>query len=228
MIDTAFFYAAGLGTRMRPLTTTTPKPLIQVNGLSLLEHALRPARSYGIKNLAVNVHYLAEQIINHPATQDMMIFDEREDLLETGGGLKAALARLGTHPLFTMNTDAVWRGGNPFETLASGWWPKDMSALLLLVRKENAKGYKGLGDFDLINHGQVIRGSTYVYTGCQIIDPTGLVSIPETKFSTNLYWDQLADMKRLFGIVYDGQWCDVGRPESIEIAEQMLRETPNV
>lgn len=228
MIETAFFYAAGLGTRMRPLTNERPKPLIEVAGKTLLEHAIDPARAAGITRFATNVHYLAGQIKEHPATRDFMIFDESNKLLETGGGLKAATEKLGTAPLFTMNTDAVWRGENPFQKLGTHWDHSKMDALLLIVPTSKARGYSGSGDFELGVNGEIRRGTGFVYTGCQIVDPSGLSDFDDEVFSTNLYWDRLAQKRRLFGLVYDGLWCDVGKPDSIAIAEDMLKEATDV
>ncbi|WIV50806.1 nucleotidyltransferase family protein [Marivivens sp. LCG002] len=228
MIETAFFYAAGLGTRMRPLTEDRPKPLIELAGKTLLEHAIDPARAAGITKFATNIHYLADQIKEHPATRNFVIFDEREKLLETGGGLKAATAILGVAPLFTMNTDAVWKGENPFQKLDKHWEHSKMDALLLLVPTSKARGYSGKGDFELGGNGEIRRGNGFVYTGCQIIDPSGLSDFEDSVFSTNLYWDRLAQKGRLFGLVYDGLWCDVGKPDSIAIAENMLKEATDV
>ena len=228
MPDTVFFYAAGLGTRMRPLTDARPKPLIEVVGKSLLDHAIDLANDAKIERRAINVHYLAGQIEAHPSVAGMTILDERNSLLETGGGLRKAAGVLGDAPLFTMNTDAIWRGANPFDALARRWNPQEMDALLLLVPTGNAVGYKGSGDFELDTENRLSRGSGYVYSGCQIINPNRLREIDEVKFSTNLYWDLLAESGRLFGTVYDGQWCDVGQPESIALAEAMLAGSGNV
>ncbi len=228
MIDTAFFYAAGLGTRMRPLTDTRPKPLIEVAGKTLLEHAIDPAREAGITRLATNVHYLADQIERHPCVADFIILDERSKVLETGGGLKKAAQTLGNSPLFTMNTDAVWSGANPFSSLHRKWNSAEMGAFLLLVRTENARGYSGAGDFQIDAKGRLQRGSGFVYTGCQIIDPSGLANFDEDVFSTNLYWDRLCKENKLYGLIYEGLWCDVGRPSSIGIAEEMLEEAKYV
>lgn len=224
MIDSVFFYAAGLGTRMRPLTDNCPKPLIQVAGKPLLEHAVAPAKAAGIGTYAINVHYHPEQIERHPLTHEFIVFDERDKILETGGGLKKASQTMGNSPLFTMNTDAVWKGPNPFTALQANWDGEKMGALLLLVPTQNARGYSGKGDFERAENGQLSRGKGFVYTGCQIIDPSGLMDFDEDVFSTNLYWDQLAGQGKLYGLVYKGLWCDVGRPSSIPIAEKMLEE----
>lgn len=228
MCDRVFFYAAGLGTRMKPLTDTCPKPLIKVSGRTLLDHSIVQADDAVISDRAINVHYLADQITSHPSVQGMTVFDETKSVLETGGGLKNAVQTLGPEPLFTMNTDAVWSGENPFSALRRVWKPIQMGALMLLVPTANARGHVGPGDFDINPDGTLERGSAYVYTGCQIIDPSGLAEIDETHFSTNLYWDALKQSNRLFGTVYHGHWCDVGRPSSIPIAEAMLSETDHV
>lgn len=212
-------FAAGLGTRMAPLTNTRPKPLVHVAGRPLIDHAL--AQCTGLRTV-VNVHYFADQIRRHLAQTDVLISDETEQLLETGGGLKYALPLLGSNPVLTMNTDAVWKGPNSIKPLVQVWNPTEMDALLLLIPRAQAIGHIGSGDFDMDGSGRLSRGTSYVYTGVQKISTNGLTNITENTFSMWALWDRMLKCKRIFGVVYDGQWCDVGRPDSIKTAEEML------
>ncbi|OWY07574.1 nucleotidyltransferase [Thioclava sp. F42-5] len=222
--DALMLFAAGFGTRMGALTQNRPKPMIEVAGRPLIDHALDLARAGGARRLVANVHYLADQVIAHLAGQDVAISDERDEILETGGGLRKALPLLGEGPVMTLNTDAVWTGENPVARLREAWQPEDMSALLMLVRPENARGHAGAGDFAMDETGRLRRGAGYVYTGAQMLNPSGIGSISEQKFSLNLLWDEMIAAGRVFGLVHDGGWCDVGRPESIALAEAMLDE----
>ena len=222
------FFAAGLGTRMRPLTDDRPKPLVEVGGVTLLDHALDLGRAAGIGRMVVNVHYRGGMIRDHLAGRDIAISDETETLLDTGGGLRKARDLLGTDPVFTMNTDAVWQGPNPFEALTAAWDPDRMGALLLLVPRDRAVGHLGAGDFLIAPDGRIGRGPGLIYTGAQIIAPHVLDRIEEEVFSLNLAWTALAEEGRLFGTPYRGRWCDVGRPESIALAEAVLAEAGHV
>ena len=218
-------FAAGLGTRMAPLTNTRPKPLVEVAGKPLLDHAL--AQCVGLKAV-VNTHYFAEQIHDHLADKDVLVSDESDQLLETGGGLKRALPLLDSDPVFTMNTDAVWRGANPVQSLQGAWLPEEMEALLLMIPTAQAVGHNGSGDFDIDSEGRLSRGTDYVYSGVQIIRTDGLAAITEDAFSMWALWEDVLAKETMFGTVYDGQWCDVGRPESIPVAEAMLAGRANV
>ena len=212
-------FAAGLGTRMAPLTNTRPKPLVRVAGIALLDHAL--AHCAGLRTV-VNVHYFADQIRDHLAQTDVLISDEPNQLLETGGGLKHAVPLLGIDPVLTMNTDSVWKGPNPVQTLTRAWMPIEMESVLLLIPHAHAVGHTGSGDFDLDGSGRLTRGTNYVYSGVQIIRTDGLADITEDVFSMWELWDGMLKRKTMFGVIYDGKWCDVGRPDNIEIAEEML------
>lgn len=218
-------FAAGLGTRMAPLTNTRPKPLVDVSGKPLLDHAL--AQCGGLKTI-VNAHYFAEQIHTHLAGKDTIVSDESDKLLETGGGLKRALPLLDSNPVFTMNTDAVWRGSNPVKCLQDAWQPEKMDALLLMIPTSQAVGHNGSGDFNIDSEGHLSRGDDYVYSGVQIIRTDGLTAISETAFSMWALWNDMLAKGTMYGAVYGGQWCDVGRPDSIPVAEAMLAGDANV
>lgn len=219
--DALMLFAAGLGTRMGALTATRPKPLIEVAGRSLLDHALLLADAAGIARVVANVHYLPDQIEAHLADRRVAISDERDRLLETGGGLRKALPLLGEGPVMTLNTDAVWTGPNVLAALRAAWRP-GMGALLSVVPLDRATGHTGSGDFALDAAHRVSRKGPFVYTGAQVIDPAGLAGIAEDKFSLNVLWDRMMAEGRAFALVHPGGWCDVGRPESIPLAETLL------
>ena len=173
----------------------------------------------------MNAHYRAAQIEDHLRGTGVAVSVETPDILDTGGGLKAALPLLEAETVFTSNGDAVWSGPNPFDLLAEAWRPHRMDALLLTVPLPMAVGRKGGGDFALGADGRLRRGGLRVYTGVQIVKTARVAEIPEPIFSLNVLWNRLADEGRLFGASYPGRWCDVGHPEGIRLAEEML-ETP--
>jgi len=227
-IDAVMLFAAGFGTRMGALTEDRPKPLIPVAGRALIDHALALVEQAGLRRCVVNTHYHADQIAAHLAGRDVVLSPEQPDILETGGGLRAALPLLGDGPVFTLNTDAVWTGPNPLVRLNRAWKGDSMGALLALVPAARARGYDGPGDFALGADGRITRGPGYVYTGAQIIDPTGVHLIRQTAFSLNRLWDRIAADGGLYGVVHPGGWCDVGRPEGVETAEAMLADPPGL
>ena len=214
-------FAAGKGTRMGDLTKDRPKPMIEVAGKPLIDHALQIANAADVGPIVVNLHYLPQLLQAHLSGQDIVFSDETDGLLETGGGLRKALPLLCSNPVLTMNTDAVWNGPNPIETLKNAWQPQ-MEALLLLVKKQNVSGHLGAGDFGINAEGRLHRAPELIYTGVQIIRTDVLSEITEDAFSMNLAWDIIAKRNGLFGAVYDGKWCDVGQPSSIPLAEAML------
>ena len=222
-------FAAGFGTRMKPLTLSRPKPLIKVAGKALLDHALDQVDASGMGRIVVNSHYLADQIADHLAPRpDVAISDEQPDILDTGGGLRKALALLGTGPVLTMNTDAVWTGANAINQLRAAWNPDLMDALLLLVPTKNAIGHAGNGDFVPDDNGRLTRGPGLVYSGVQIVKTDGLSAIEENSFSLNLLWNKMIADGRLYGTAHTGGWCDVGHPGGIKLAESMLAEVRDV
>lgn len=215
------FFAAGLGTRMGELTKDRPKPLIPVAGRPLIEHAFDFSEIPEVGRRIVNLHYHGDMIRQHLRDRTVTFSDESTELLETGGGLKKALPLLQDNPVLTMNTDAVWSGPNPIRQIL-GAWQNHMEALLLLVPQDRAVGHLGKGDFTITPDGRLQRGPGAIYTGLQIINTDCLADIQEHKFSMNLAWDQIATRRGLYGCVYEGQWCDVGQPASIPMAETML------
>lgn len=232
-IDTAMLMAAGRGKRMRPLTATTPKPLVRVGGKPLMDHALDRLEAGGIRRVVINVHYLADAIIAHVATRkspmEILISDEREQLLETGGGLMKAAPLLGDRPFLCANSDNLWLDGpmNSVALLSELWDDARMDALLLLVPHANATCHDGQGDFHMDSAGRLRRRkpgyvAPFVYTGVQILSPRLLRDPPGEAFSTNIFWDRAIAAGRLFGAVHQGLWFDVGTPRAIPVVNDAL------
>ena len=216
-------FAAGFGTRMKALTKDRPKPMIEVAGRPLIDHALDLAKGAGCDPIVANLHYKAKMLEQHLTPKGVISVWEDPDILETGGGLRNALPLLGSNPVFTMNADAIWAGPNPLPLLAAAWQPDHMDALLMTVPIAQTDGYEGAGDFTLSENGALKRGAGVVYGGVQIIKTEGLSAIKDTAFSLNLLWDQMLKTNRLFGLRYPGRWCDVGHPGGIPLAEQLVR-----
>ncbi len=230
---TAMVLAAGLGKRMRPLTDSRPKPLIEVAGKPLLDHVLEKLRDAGVSRAVVNVHYLADAIEAHLAERDfgldVAISDERSLLLETGGGMVHAEPLIDCDPFLVVNSDNMWVDG-PADTLrllASHWDDARMDALLLLVPHARAQNHRGVGDFHLGRTGRLRRRersrvAPFVYTGIQIVSKRLLEGAPQGAFSTNILWDRAIDSGRCFGAVHQGLWFDVGTPQAIKATELFL------
>ncbi|PTX58103.1 MurNAc alpha-1-phosphate uridylyltransferase [Litoreibacter ponti] len=223
----AMIFAAGFGTRMRPLTDTRPKPLIEVAGRPLLDHALSCVSDFGARAV-VNAHYKSQMIAAHLADTPVTVITEAPEVLDTGGGLRNARAQLGSDPVFTMNSDVVWAGPNPLNILAEGW-RDNMEALLLLVPVERTVGYTRSGNFSIGNGGQLQRDTSgMVYTGAQLLRTDRLDAITQDIFSLNVLWDQMLAGGAAYGVTYPGHWADVGTPDGIKLAETMLQEHGDV
>ncbi|MFN3664349.1 nucleotidyltransferase family protein [Yoonia sp.] len=218
-------FAAGLGTRMGDLVKDRPKPLVRVAGKALIDHALDFTDLPQIGPRVVNLHYHSPLLRAHLRGRDILFSDETDKLRETGGGLRHALPLLGESPVITMNTDAVWRGPNPIARLITDW-RDEMEALLLIVPKPQAEGHQGGGDFALDASGRLNRApgavKDMIYVGAQIIRTDMLAETAQDAFSLNLIWDRMLARGGVYGTVYNGQWCDVGQPSSIPLAEEML------
>lgn len=233
--ETAMVMAAGKGTRMRPLTATRPKPLVEVAGTTLLDHVLDHLRVAGVKRIVVNVHYLADSLEAHLASHggdlEVVISDERDALLETGGGLIKAKPLLQSDPFLCVNTDNVWTDGpvDGIELLAAHWDDSRMDALMLLVPLARAHNHQGRGDFHMDVWGRLSRRkpgrvAPYVWTGIQMLSQRVLVDPPSPAFSTNVFWDRAIAAGRCFGVVHQGLWFDVGTPAAIPKTEAMLAD----
>ncbi|MEO3477065.1 nucleotidyltransferase family protein [Phaeobacter sp. CAU 1743] len=220
--EAVMIYAAGFGTRMKALTRDLPKPMIPVAGRPLIDHTLDLARAMLPARIVVNTHYKAEILQEHLKPQGVLISDEQPEILDTGGGLRHALPLLGDGPVYTSNSDAIWAGPNPFEMLRAAWDPAQMDGLMLCVPLTRAVGRKGGGDFSADAAGRISWGGDLVWGGVQILKTDGLQSINEAAFSTRLLWNPMIEEKRLYALEYPGHWCDVGHPEGITLAEQLL------
>jgi MurNAc alpha-1-phosphate uridylyltransferase len=215
-------FAAGFGTRMKHLTANQPKPLVKVSGKALIDHTLEIARGVAPQTILANLHYLPHMLVDHLSGTGVQTILETPEILETGGGLRNALPILGDAPVITMNTDAIWSGPNPVKMALDAWNPDQMDALLVCVPVNKTVGYSGNGDFAIDANGSLLRGNGTVYGGVQIIKTDRLAAVGETAFSLNVIWDQMLKDERLFGIKYTGNWCDVGHPDGIKMAEDML------
>jgi MurNAc alpha-1-phosphate uridylyltransferase len=234
--DTAMVMAAGLGKRMRPLTATRPKPLVEVAGKPLIDHVFDRLASAGIKRAVVNVHYLADALEAHLRRRidgiELIISDERGRLMETGGGLVQARALIGDKPFLTVNSDNLWIDGpiDSIRALAAAWDNDRMDALLLMVPLAWAHCHGGRGDFHLDPAGRITgrrkpgRPAPFVWTGVQILSPRLIKDWPEGPFSTNVFWDRAIAAGRAYGIVHSGLWFDVGTPAAIARTEAILAD----
>ncbi len=233
-ISKAMVLAAGLGTRMRPLTDRIPKPLVPVYGRPLLDHVLDALAAAGIAEAVVNVHYLADLIEEHLAARKgppaITISDERGVLLETGGGVRKALPLLAPGPFLSINSDTIWiEGTRPnLVRLMEGFDAERMDALLLLAPSATSIGYEGVGDFVMDANGRLARRSErlvapFVFAGAAILAPDLFEATPDGPFSLNLVFDRAAERERLFGLRLDGVWMHVGTPEAIALAEEAIQ-----
>jgi N-acetyl-alpha-D-muramate 1-phosphate uridylyltransferase len=229
--DTAMVLAAGLGKRMRPLTAAQPKPMVRVAGKPLIDHALDRLAEAGIAKAVVNVHYLPDAVEAHVkarAVPAVTISDERELLLETGGGMVKAQDLL-PDPFFCVNSDNIWLDGprNAFHELSATWDVERMDALLLLVPHTGARNFSGKGDFHMDGRGRISRRRSgriapFIFTGIQLVSKKLLEGAPEGPFSTNLLWDRAIERGRLCGVAFSGQWFEVGSPAAIAPTEAAL------
>lgn len=230
--DTAMILAAGLGKRMRPLTASRPKPMVRVAGKPLIDHALDRLSSAGVTKAVVNVHYLADALEAHLVDRTspaITISDERDQLLETGGGMTKALPHL-PDPFFSLNADNIWLDGprDAFHDLSAQWNAQKMDALLLVVPHARAANFSGPGDFHMDAEGRLSRRkpgriAPFIFTGIQLISHRLLCDAPDGPFSTNVLWDRAIAEDRLFGASFTGQWFEVGTPQAIGPTEEALR-----
>jgi MurNAc alpha-1-phosphate uridylyltransferase len=224
--------AAGLGTRMRPLTDDVPKPLVRLKGRPLLDHVLDRLAQAGVSRALVNVHYMADAIEAHLSGRRkprVEISDERGVLLDTGGGVVRALPSLGPNPFLIHNSDSVWIEGvgSNLERLFAAWDGSTMDSLMLLASATTSLGYEGPGDFVMGTDGRLNRRgerqlAPFVFTGVSIAHPRMFKSAPKGAFSLNRLWDEAIDRGRLFGIRLDGLWMHVGTPEALAEAERWI------
>ncbi len=232
--ERAMIMAAGLGTRMRPLTDDRPKPLVTVAGKTLIDHALDRLAAAGVKFAVVNVHYKAQMVKDHLAKRHDMeiVFSEETDaLLGTGGGVVKALPYFQGEPFFVINSDTVWVEGigHALDRMIARWDADAMDALLLMASMTTALGFEGFGDFNMASDGRLSRGeerrlTAFAYPGVQICHPRLFDAAPKGAFSTNRMWDIAIKQGRLYGIRLEGVWIHVGTPEAVKEAEEFLAE----
>lgn len=231
----AMVFAAGLGTRMRPVTDNMPKPLVQVGGKTLIDHMLDRFAAAGLEEAIVNVHYFADQMEAHLAGRErprITISDERAALLDQGGGIRKVLPQLGSDPFFICNTDAFWLEGprSNLTALAGRWDPAVMDVLLLVAATTSSVGVDWAGDFTMTADGRLHRRperdvAPFVYAGIGIIKPELFEGAPDGAFRLAPYFFDAAAKGRLFGHRLDGQWLHVGTPEAIIEAEERIRRS---
>ena len=231
----AMVLAAGLGLRMRPLTDHIPKPLVQVAGRTLLDHVLDKLGSAGVSEAVVNVHYLPDQIIDHVATRTkprVIISDERDEVLDTGGGVVKALPLLGHEPFFHVNADTLWIDGvRPnLARMADAFDPERMDILLLMAPTTSSIGYGGRGDYAMLPDGALRKRREhqvvpFVYAGVAIMSPAQFADAPAGKFSLTKMFDRANEQERLFGLRLDGVWMHVGTPDAVHAAEEAFLES---
>lgn len=220
-------FAAGFGKRMGELTALQPKPLVQVAGKALVDHAMDIADAAGIQRRVMNLHYRGQQLADHLAGANVLFSWETDQILETGGGLKAALPLLGDGPVLILNTDAIWTGQNPLVQLMNAWDEARMDALLLTLPAEIARSATGRSDFVVqtpmpgpIRWANGDRG--HLYLGAQLVHPRILDGFEEPAFSFHGPWTKAISCGRAYAIEHRGDWCDVGHPEGIALAESVL------
>jgi MurNAc alpha-1-phosphate uridylyltransferase len=228
-------FAAGLGTRMRPITDTLPKPLVKVRGKALIDHVLDAFADAGVPEAVVNVHYLGDQIEAHLADRmapHIVISDERAKLLDQGGGIRKALPLLGAAPFFVANTDAFWVEGpaSNLRRLAQAFDPTRMDALLLVAASATSVGVDWPGDFHMDQEGRLTkRGenevAAFVYSGVGILKSEPFANDPREVFRLSPFLFEAAEKGRLFGVRLDGLWLHVGTPQAIGEAEAVIDES---
>ncbi len=228
-------FAAGLGTRMRPITETLPKPLVRVAGRALIDHSLDRLADNGVEKAIVNVHWLADQIEAHLATRlrpKVIISDERDELLDQGGGIRRVLPEIGDAPFLICNTDAFWIEGprSNLRRLGEAFDPREMDILLLVAAGATSVGVDWPGDFTMTHDGRLVvreprHVAPFVYTGVGIMKPELFAEESRDVFRLAPYFHAAAEKGRLFGLRLDGLWIHVGRPETIAEAERAIERS---
>lgn len=234
-IENAMVLAAGLGTRLRPVTDTMPKPLVPIAGKPMIDYGLDALEAVGVARAVVNVHHFAGQMIDHLSRRkrpQILISDETDALMNSGGGLARGLKLLGAEPVFVLNADLFWIGERAGEEtnlqrLSSFFDPERMDMAMLCVRLENSTGHNGRNDFSMDAEGRLTRfaenrGEPVIYAGAIAMMPALLADAPQDAFNLNLYFDRAIAAGRLYGLMLDGHWITVGTPEAIAEAEAVV------
>ena len=235
MIKQAFILGAGFGSRMRPLTDTIPKPMVPLAGKPLIDHVIDRLTSVGVERIVVNVHYLADVLENHLRQRndiEIIISDERDELLDTGGGVLKALHHFGDEPFFIHNSDSVWveNGHNNLAEMVKLFDPNKMDNLLCLANRHTSLGYDGNGDFLLSNEDLISRkpkevASDHVFIGASLATKSLFDQSPKGAFSLNKLWDAAIAKNRVYGIKHQGIWMHVGTTEALSDAEDCIRQS---
>ena len=230
----AMVLAAGLGRRLRPITTNLPKPLVKLADRTLLDYTLDHLVAAGVECAIVNIHYLADKIKRHLLSRndlEIIISSEEDNLLETGGGVKKALENFSNEPFYVSNADVFWLNGPTMalERMVEQWDDAKMDALLLLHSTVEAYGYNGSGDFEVDPIGKLSRRlekeiTPYLFTGVQIIHPRIFTNTPDGRFSLNVIYDRAIDTDRLYGVAHDGEWFHIGTPSGLAEAESYMSQ----
>lgn len=232
-IKMAMIMAAGHGTRMRPLTNDRSKAMVEVDGKPLIDHTLDRLDAAGVERAVVNLHAHADHLEAHLQSRktgpEIIISDERAELLETGGGVVKALPLLGDDPILICNIDAIWRAFEPvLEKLIAHWDPLKMDELLLCARADWSLGYAGKGDFNIHDDARLTRrdgeSAKHVYAGVQIFKPALATPFKVERFSRNRIWDETLKRGKLFGVELPGYWMHVGDPRAVIAAEAVLKQ----
>lgn len=237
-VKRAMIMAAGLGTRMRPLTNDRPKPLVRVAGKALIDHDLDRLVAAGVTTAVVNLHYKADMLRAHLTGRrdiEIVFSDESDELLGTGGGIVRALHHFGDEPFFVLNADSIWVEGiapPALSRMIETWDAARMDGLLLMASMVTAMGYEGRGDFVMDAQGRIRRpgentSTPFAYPGVQIVHPRLFADAPRGEFSTNILWDRAIAAQRLFGMRLEGVWIHVGTPEARDEAEAYLARLPS-
>lgn len=234
-IEDAMVLAAGLGTRMRPITDTIPKPLVPIAGKAMIDYGLDALAQAGVKRAVVNVHHFADQMIAHLASRkepEIILSDETEQLMNSGGGLAKGLKLLGRVPVLVMNADLFWIGETPgqpsnLDRLVEAFDLERMDMLMLCVKLEDTTGHNGKKDFSMDTAGRLARyqegdGTPFVYAGAFALMSSLFDDAPDDAFNLNIYFDRAIEKGRLYGIVLEGHWITVGTPEAIGQAEAVI------
>jgi MurNAc alpha-1-phosphate uridylyltransferase len=235
-IKQAMVLAAGLGTRMRPITDTIPKPLVKIDGKPMIDYALDSLVEAGVEKAVVNVHYLAEQMLSHLGCYpnlEIIVSDERDRLMNNGGGLAKGLKLLDRGNVFVTNADLFWIGEpadrpSNLRRLAGFFDPRQMDMAMLCVKLEDTTGHNGKNDFNLAADGKLSRHrdqgpDPVVYAGAIAMNTSFLDDAPDDAFNLNLYFDKAIARGRLYGMMLEGHWLTVGTPEAIDEAEETIR-----
>ena len=229
----AVLLAAGLATRMRPVTDTQPKALIELGGRPIIDHCLDRLEAVGVEKVVINLHYLGDMIEEHlhGRAGAVIVFSRETELLETGGGIAKACAELDSNPFYVANAKILWLDGPSAALLrlAECWDDDRMDGLLLVHSTVEAYGYRGPGDFMVDPIGRLTRrpereAVPYVYTGLQILHPRLFLDAPEGAFPLVVLYDRAIEADRLRAIVHDGEWFLVETPEGLAQAQAYMRE----